>query len=576
MYIKYLLYLLPIILAVLITLFLVKQSFERRDTAVGRYFFYLSCAMLFWAVSYLLELVLFSPELYIYFSRMKYLGVISVPIFWFIFALLYSGKIEFMSRRKLIALSILPAFHFIILLTNPFHNLFFVEEVHTSIGPLKTSISVAGPIFHIHTYYSYGLIVAGILVMLQEAIRLKDLYLKQSLVLITGILMPFIANIVSVFNLLPYIPENYYLTVLMFSLSGITIWYALFKLKFLDILPIARDEVFDNISDSIFVLDPQNRVMDYNQEAEKMLDEGVFPRGNEDIMGKKIDKLFSETPEIIEKHKKIEEAHDEIKFSRKERWYDVKLTSFYNKKEEFIGRILIFRDITKRKQAEEKAEFLHSLLRHDLGNKLQLTMGFLELLQDADISGEDREFLEDSLSSIEEGIELIENVRTLQKIESDKKGGEIEPVKLKKIIEESVVRYDDLRKQLGFDINNHIDEEIIAQGGKILKELFANLVENSLKHSGGSRIDISSTQNEGKVKIIIEDDGKGIPDDIKESITEKGSQGEDSSGSGLGMHLVKNIAETYGGSLEVKDSRLGGARFVIILNKYSDENEKKI
>ncbi|MEF8874215.1 MAG: histidine kinase N-terminal 7TM domain-containing protein [Candidatus Thermoplasmatota archaeon] len=560
----------------LIALFMVKESFEKRDSSIGRYFFYLSCAILFWSTSYFLELALFSPIQYFYFSRLKYLGVAGSTTFWFCFALLYSGKVEFMNRKRLMLVSGPYIFSIFMLLTNPFHKLFFVEEIHMSIGPLKTSYSVAGPIFNFQLYYTYLLVIGGIVVVLQEAIRLKDIYLKQSLLLIAGILFPFIANIVYVFELLPYVPQNYDITVLVFSISGITIWYAIFKLKFLDIFPIARDEVFDNISDSIFVLDPQNRVMDYNQEAEKMLDEGVFPRGNEDIMGKKIDKLFSETPEIIEKHKKIEEAHDEIKFSRKERWYDVKLTSFYNKKEEFIGRILIFRDITKRKQAEEKAEFLHSLLRHDLGNKLQLTMGFLELLQDADISGEDREFLEDSLSSIEEGIELIENVRTLQKIESDKKGGEIEPVKLKKIIEESVVRYDDLRKQLGFDINNHIDEEIIAQGGKILKELFANLVENSLKHSGGSRIDISSTQNEGKVKIIIEDDGKGIPDDIKESITEKGSQGEDSSGSGLGMHLVKNIAETYGGSLEVKDSRLGGARFVIILNKYSDENEKKI
>lgn len=226
--------------------------------------------------------------------------------------------------------------------------------------------------------------------------------------------------------------------------------------------------------------------------------------------------------------------------------------------------VCVGKDITERKEAEERAEFLHSLLRHDLGNKLQITRGFLGLVDTSNLSEEDKEYIEDSLKGIDEGVELIENIRTLNNLES----GEVEtkPMDLNENLKESIERHDDLRKKKDFEINNKIeDEEKIVEGGMLLKELFSNLIENSLKHSEGSKMEISSEEEGEEIRISFEDDGKGIPDEIKEKITEKGFQGEDSSGSGLGMHLAKRIALTYGDDFEVKDSELGGARFDITL-----------
>ncbi|MFW6142563.1 MAG: sensor histidine kinase, partial [Candidatus Saliniplasma sp.] len=69
--------------------------------------------------------------------------------------------------------------------------------------------------------------------------------------------------------------------------------------------------------------------------------------------------------------------------------------------------------------------------------------------------------------------------------------------------------------------------------------------------------------------VTVEDDGKGIADDIKEKIFERGFKKGENAGSGLGMYLVKEIVESYGGSIDVKDSELGGARFDVILKRYS-------
>ncbi len=229
------------------------------------------------------------------------------------------------------------------------------------------------------------------------------------------------------------------------------------------------------------------------------------------------------------------------------------------------GIVCVGKDITERKEAEERAEFLHSLLRHDLGNKLQITRGFLNLVDTSELPDEDKEYVEDSLKGVDGGIELIENIRTLNDLESGET--KMKPMDLKDTLEESIKRHDDLRKKKEFKIDNRVgDEGKIVEGGVLLKELFSNLIENTLKHSEGSMMEISCEENDRRIKVMVEDDGKGIPDDMKDKITEKGYQGEGSSGSGLGMHLAKRIALTYGEAFEVKDSKLGGARFDIVLN----------
>ncbi|MFW6196876.1 MAG: sensor histidine kinase, partial [Thermoplasmatota archaeon] len=226
--------------------------------------------------------------------------------------------------------------------------------------------------------------------------------------------------------------------------------------------------------------------------------------------------------------------------------------------------VCVGKDITERKEAEDRAEFLHSLLRHDLGNKLQVTSGFLELIEGDSLTEKESQFLEDSLNSIDEGIELIENVRTLNKLDRDE---ELKSIDLDETIRESVERHMDLSAEKGIEMVDEMEEHLEVEGGVLLKELFSNLIENSLNHSEGTEIRISAVEGEDMIEVVIEDDGKGVPDDKKEEILEIGNKGEESSGSGLGMYLVRRIAEIYGGGISVEDSSLGGAKFVVSLRK---------
>lgn len=66
--------------------------------------------------------------------------------------------------------------------------------------------------------------------------------------------------------------------------------------------------------------------------------------------------------------------------------------------------------------------------------------------------------------------------------------------------------------------------------------------------------------------IVVEDDGVGVPHEIRDILFEKGSQGKNSTGFGLGTYLIKNIVTSYQGGITYSDSDLGGARFDIWLN----------
>ncbi len=86
-------------------------------------------------------------------------------------------------------------------------------------------------------------------------------------------------------------------------------------------------------------------------------------------------------------------------------------------------------------------------------------------------------------------------------------------------------------------------------------------------HSGCEKIRIGFKEAGNECIVTVEDDGCGISDENKDKIFERGFKKGETAGTGLGTYLVKEIAESYGSGIEVKDSELGGARFDVHLQK---------
>ena len=92
-----------------------------------------------------------------------------------------------------------------------------------------------------------------------------------------------------------------------------------------------------------------------------------------------------------------------------------------------------------------------------------------------------------------------------------------------------------------------------------LDEMLGNLVENAAKYGGG-RVFVTVTPKDGVIDILVEDDGKGIPEPQREAIFQRGARLDtDKPGTGLGLAIVRDVAEIYGGRITLEESEdLGG------------------
>ncbi len=214
-------------------------------------------------------------------------------------------------------------------------------------------------------------------------------------------------------------------------------------------------------------------------------------------------------------------------------------------------------------QVKEREEFLHSLLRHDVDNKNNLIKGYLELMKDYDLPDEVKEFAKKSESAVEESSEMIAKTRKMRKIGQEEEIGE---VNLNSVADKVLSGHSNQLEEKGIELKIE-DCDYWVKGGPLLEALFSNLVDNALKHSDCDEISISSQVEDDEFVAVVEDDGVGIPEEIKDKIFGKGFKRGETAGTGLGLYMVKEIAESYGGSVEVKDSELGGARFEIHLQR---------
>lgn len=228
---------------------------------------------------------------------------------------------------------------------------------------------------------------------------------------------------------------------------------------------------------------------------------------------------------------------------------------------EIIGVIEIAHDIEERKEKEKRREFLHSILRHDIKNNLQLAKGYVQLLEN-DLA-EENKHTSNVMDVLKQSEDIIKKVRTLHKIDKERDIGEVD---IGDVLDDVLSGFEDILKAQ--DIVIDVDEiDCKVRSGALLRPMIRNIIENSIKHSNCSSICISYEDENDLCKLIISDDGKGVPDDLKEKVFQREFKYGDTGGTGLGLFLVKEIAESYGGSVKVLDSEDGGARFEIRLKK---------
>lgn len=98
-----------------------------------------------------------------------------------------------------------------------------------------------------------------------------------------------------------------------------------------------------------------------------------------------------------------------------------------------------------------------------------------------------------------------------------------------------------------------------------LEEMLGNLIDNACKWAC-SKVDIAAQCTDDRLVVIVEDDGNGIPETLRHAVIRRGHRiDEEVPGSGLGLDIVRDIAELYRGSLQLEQSSIGGVRARLVL-----------
>jgi len=301
-----------------------------------------------WSFAYGIQQVLVDLNPKLIAGWFVYIGILIVPAAWFTFCIQYSGKGAWLRKSRLRLLAVVPLLTYAVLLTNLEHHLFYTATSLTRIGEFIGLKVVYGPVFWVHTVYSYTLLIVGNMVLIYTRLQTPALYRRQAWSLVIAALAPWILNILYLLRLFPI--EGLDPTPIGFTITGLAIILGVYRFRILDLTPLARNQIVEVMGDGVVIIDSENRIVDINPTASRMLNQS-----SRELIGKTAAEVFEPWREIAEKYSNITEIHEPISLdiAGQLRHYDLRISPLYNSQNKFVGRLIMLRDNTDARVAQQ-------------------------------------------------------------------------------------------------------------------------------------------------------------------------------------------------------------------------------
>ena len=206
---------------------------------------------------------------------------------------------------------------------------------------------------------------------------------------------------------------------------------------------------------------------------------------------------------------------------------------------------------------------------HELRTPLTSVLANLELLEE-ELDGEQREAAASALRSTRRMRRLVADLLLLARADAGRVAAH-EPVDVAAVVTDAVAEMEPVAR--GHEISVAAEPKTYVLGARDeLHRLVVNLLENALRHTDpGTAVEASVGREDGAVVLAVEDDGPGIPDELREKVFERFFRGSRDRGgsSGLGLSIVRAVADSHHGTVRLEPPLDGrGARFVVRLAAY--------
>ncbi|HUO61949.1 MAG TPA: ATP-binding protein [Candidatus Bathyarchaeia archaeon] len=340
--------------------------------------------------------------------------------------------------------------------------------------------------------------------------------------------------------------------------------------------------LLNSISDAVMTLNRYGRVTSQNAAAQGFFDT------NESLIGRSIDQLLqmrdmNDAPvsmqQLLSKIKSSsfrddlsvgsggDTRHISIQMSR--------IRGTYADAEEY-GVVLIIRDITKQKTLEEEKDEFISVTSHELRTPVAIAEGSLSnLLLMHERKMPEQKLLEAANEAHTQVIYLANMINDLSTLSRAERGvGDVtEPIEVIKLLHELFARYtpEAQAKALSMDLDAGANLPQIETSRLYLEEILQNFLTNAIKYTAKGSVTLGAKmESDSRIRFFVKDTGIGISKPDLEHIFEKFYRSEDyrtreTSGTGLGLYVVKKLADKLDTKIEV-DSRLNeGSTFSFVM-----------
>ena len=533
------------------------------------------------------------------FENYIYIGTCFLPV-----CILFTGKIFSNPNYKLKRIDlftlIIPITSLIILWTNNYHHLFY--KVYST----NISKCVYGNWLIIHNIYSYTLLLIGIIYIIKASGKTSGFFSKQSLLIIAGMSIPIVVNVLGTFKI---IPMSVFITPISFAFAMVFFALAIFKFKFLGIAPIALRTVVNRMSDSYIILNENYVVTDFNNtflNTFKLKDENIrdkniikFLERHQDY-GVDITKFKQCLNTVKGRTETVSYEQESINFNK---YFTIEINNIMDKNN-FLGILILFKDITQHKQdiqtiqnnqdmlmEKERLASLGQLIggiSHNLKTPIMSISGAAEgltdLINEYDASIGDPEVTNDDHHAIANDMrEWITKIHSYTAYMSDiitaVKG---QAVNLSEN-ENNVFTVDELFKRVNILMKHEISNasltltldiqvpSTITLVGDInsLVQVINNLITNAIQSYNGCKgeeIKVLAQKLDNNLIISVIDHGCGMTKEVQDKLFNTMITTKGKNGTGLGMFMsYSTIKGHFNGDITFETEVNKGTTFNVIL-----------
>ena len=298
----------------------------------------LCAAMCFYILGYAMELNASNPGQTVFWNRVQYLGIPYVSALWLTIALMYTGRFARHQKAWAVALYGIPVLSMALRLTNDHHHLYFaatfVEEAHGRLVYVKQG----GPWMRVQAVHSMTMVFAAMALWVINSVRSTETHKGK-------IVLTILASVFAATGLLLWQVKLFGHAVdsmaLCLPITSVLVIFAIARYDLLDIQTLGRRRVFECSEDAVLLLNPQQKIIDYNHSAKRL-----FEKMNVPLAGGHASLLLAGVPDWLEALRKAEPSIVKLCVEGETRYYEI-LTLNVDRRSAAGGRIKTIRDVTQ-------------------------------------------------------------------------------------------------------------------------------------------------------------------------------------------------------------------------------------